>query len=127
LISRDGIYEGLDAPLGRVIERTAWEGNLAAHARKLQDAAAALRTKMRKRGADQLDRADKVGVDLVANLFVPHLLRGAHQAVARVADHDVDPAERGPGVIDDAADRGSPTGRARPATAGRHPRPSGRP
>jgi hypothetical protein len=53
-----------------LIERAAWEGDLAAHARKLQDAAAALRAEVRKRRADQLDWTDKVGVDLVADLLV---------------------------------------------------------
>jgi hypothetical protein len=38
-------------------------------------------------------------------MLVRQLLRGAHQAVARVADHDVDPVERGPGAINDAPDR----------------------
>jgi hypothetical protein len=41
----------------------------------------------------------------VADLLVRQLLRGAHQAVARVGDHDVDPVELGPGAINDAPDR----------------------
>jgi hypothetical protein len=49
--------------------------------------------------------ADKVGVDLVPDLFVGQFLCRAHQAIARVADHDIDPAERGPGAIDYATDR----------------------
>jgi hypothetical protein len=32
-------------------------------------------------------------------------LCGADQAVARLADYDVDPVERGPGAVDDAANR----------------------
>ena len=41
----------------------------------------------------------------MADLLVRQLLRGAHQAVARVGDHDVDPVELGPGAINDAPDR----------------------
>jgi hypothetical protein len=39
-------------------------------------------------------------------MLVRQLLRGAHQAVARITDHDIDPAERGPGAIDYATGRG---------------------
>jgi hypothetical protein len=44
----------------------------------------------------------------VADLLVRQLPRGAHQAVARVADHDVDPVEHGSGAINDAPDRRDP-------------------
>ena len=57
-------------------------------------------------GADQLDGADQVGVDDVADLLVGKLLRRAEQAVARVAHDHIDAPELGEGAVHDLADRG---------------------
>ena len=40
------------------------------------------------------------------DLGVGQLLRGAEQAIAGIADHDVDAAELAERVVDDVADRG---------------------
>src|SRR5437899_1187161 len=50
---------------------------------------------MRKTGADQRDRADEVGVDLLLDLIVGKLLRCAEQAVAGVTDQHVHATEIG--------------------------------
>jgi hypothetical protein len=45
---------------------------------------AALRAQDRQRRTDDLQRAEKVGVEIAGDLFVAELLEDAHQAVARV-------------------------------------------
>ena len=54
---------------------------------------------MRQRRADDLDRADKVGIDLLPDLVVGQLLGGADQAVGRVVHHHVDAAQVSESVI----------------------------
>ncbi len=90
---RDRFDEALDPPLGGVIQAEGGIGDLAALGRHLQDAAAALRTQVRQRRADDLYRADEVGVDLLPDLVVGQFLGGADQAVCRVVHHHVDAAQ----------------------------------
>jgi hypothetical protein len=89
-----------------VVERQAGEGDLAADARELQDAAAALCAKVRHDGTGDLDRAREVRAELTLDLLVAHLLRRPEQAVPGVRDDDVDAPELGEGRVHDVADQG---------------------
>jgi hypothetical protein len=65
---RHDLDETLDAPLRRVIHAEVGIGDLPTFRGHLQDAATALRPQMRQGGADDLDRADQVGLDLLPDL-----------------------------------------------------------
>jgi hypothetical protein len=58
---------------------------------------------VRKRRPGQGHRAEHVGVELALDLLVGGFLGGADQRVPSIGDDDVDPAERGEGVVDDPA------------------------
>ena len=88
-----------------MVERVPGEGDLPAVRGDLDDAAATLAAKVRQRGADELDRPEEVGRQDVLDLRVGGLLGRAEQAVARVADDDVDASEGGEGAVDERADR----------------------
>ena len=45
---------------------------------------------MRQGSADDLDRADEIGVDLMPDLIVAHLFRSAKEAVGRVVHNNID-------------------------------------
>ena len=48
-----------------MVDRHTWNGDLASYAGHLDNAAALLLAQMRQRGADHLDGAHQVGVDLM--------------------------------------------------------------
>src|SRR5471032_107870 len=50
---------------------------------------------MRQHGAYDLDRADQVGVDLLADLLVAQLFCCAYQSVGGIADDDIDTPQLG--------------------------------
>lgn len=60
---------------------------------------------MRGDGTDKLDRPDEVGVDDVTDLVVGVLLACAEQAIASVADDDIDASEASKASVDHVADR----------------------
>jgi hypothetical protein len=87
-----GLDEAFDAPFGRVVEAEARIGHLAALRGDLHDAPAALLAQMRQDRPNELDGAGQIGGNLVVDLRVAQFLGGTAQAIARIADHDVDPA-----------------------------------
>ena len=65
----------------------------------------ALLTQDRQRRLGHPERAEEVGLDLRARLLLAHLLDRAEEAVARVVDHDVEPAEVLVCLLDGRVDR----------------------
>jgi hypothetical protein len=96
---RDGLAESFDAELGGVIHRVAGEGDLAAVAGQLNDAAAAGFPHVRQHRPDELNAGGQVGGEDGFDLGVGKFFGRAEDAVAGVADRDVDPAEGGNGAF----------------------------
>ena len=88
-----------------MVQRVPGEGALPAVRGDLDDAAATLGAEVRQRCPDEPDRPEEVGGDEVTDLRVSELLRRAEQAVAGVADDDVNAAELGERAVDDLVDR----------------------
>ena len=66
---------------------------LASTRRHLEHTSAALGSEMWQRGADHLDGADEVRIDLVADLVIAYLLRGAEEPAASIVDDHMDLSE----------------------------------
>src|SRR5580658_908190 len=92
--------KALDAPLGCMVEAETGIGHLAAFRRNLQHVTTALRAQMRQAGANDADRADEIGVDLMPDLLVTDLLGGAKETVAGVVDDDIDAPQGGERPVD---------------------------
>jgi hypothetical protein len=60
---------------------------------------------VRRHRAGQPDVGGEVRGDHCVDLRIGELLRGADEPIARVGDHDIDPAEVGERLADDAAHR----------------------
>ena len=99
---RQRLGEPLERPLRRVVDADVLERRDAADRRHLDDVPAALGAQVGKRGLGDPQRAEHVGLDLVARLLLGQLLDEAEVPVACVVDHDVQPAE----VVVGLPDRG---------------------
>ncbi len=80
-------------PLRRVVDADVLERGDAADRRHLDDVPAALGPQVRQRGLGDPQRAEHVGLDLVARFLLGQLLDEAEVAVAGVVDDDVEPPE----------------------------------
>ena len=87
-----------------MVDAEARISHLSAFRTGLEDAAAALAAEVRQASADELDRARQVRGNLLFDLGVGDLLGGAEQAIAGIAEHDVD-TPGGEGQIHPAPDR----------------------
>jgi hypothetical protein len=88
-----------------VVPAEAGVRDLAAFGRDLQHTAPTLRPQVRQHRAHHLDRADDVGVDLMADLRIGQLLGRTEEPVAGVVHDHVNAAHAGDGVVDHAAHR----------------------
>lgn len=69
----------------------------------MDDASCSLGAKVRQCGADQLNRANQIGRNHVADLFVAQFFCGPKQAIARIADDHINSLEFCEGAINDGA------------------------
>jgi uncharacterized protein YjhX (UPF0386 family) len=93
-------------PLKGVIQKVTCDDYIAAIGRDMDNASATLATKIRQHAPDELDRADGAGRNQMINLVVRQFLCRALQAVARIADHDIYPAESRERALHNLADSG---------------------
>ena len=105
-LRRVRLEEPLDPPLAQVVDRQTWIGHLPAHARDLQNASAPLLPEVRGDRTGQLHRPDDIGIDLLFDLFVAHLLGRAEDADPGVRDHHVNAAQFRERRVHDPAHRG---------------------
>jgi hypothetical protein len=98
-LERERLAERLQRPLRRVVHADSGKRGDAADRGDLDDVAGALLAHDRQRRLGHPDRAEDVGLDLVAGLLRGDLLDRAEEPVAGVVDDHVEAAELLPGRL----------------------------
>lgn len=89
----EGFGQALQGPLGGVVGAQVGEGSDAADGGDLHNVAAALGAQDGQDGLCDGQRAEEVGLELVAYLLFGDLLDRAEQTVSGVVDHHIQSAE----------------------------------